>query len=62
MKFQEKILNTDDDVIWTCQYCGIHNVVWVDLTVGTKQDFMKIAESVAGQSNYSYIDKKNDFY
>jgi hypothetical protein len=34
-------LNTDDDFIWTCQYCGIHNVVWVDLTVGSKQDFIE---------------------
>jgi hypothetical protein len=34
-------LNTDDDFIWTCQYCGIHNVVWVDLTVGNKQDFIE---------------------
>ena len=38
---QEKILNTDDDFIWTCQYCGIHNVVWVDLTAGNKQDFIE---------------------
>ncbi len=34
-------MNTDDDFIWTCQYCGIHNVVWVDLTVGGKQDFFE---------------------
>lgn len=32
-------MNTDDDLIWTCQYCGVHNVVWVDLTVQGKQDF-----------------------
>jgi hypothetical protein len=32
-------LNTDDDLVWTCQYCGVHNVVWVDLTAGYKQDF-----------------------
>lgn len=38
---KEKILNTDDDFIWTCQYCGIHNVVWVDLTAGNKQDFIE---------------------
>lgn len=32
-------MNTDDDLVWTCQYCGVHNVVWVDLTVAGKQDF-----------------------
>jgi hypothetical protein len=34
-------LNTDDDFVWACQYCGIQNVVWVDLTVGNKQDFIE---------------------
>jgi len=34
---RKKVL-PDDDVVWVCQYCGTHNAVWVDLTVG-KQDF-----------------------
>jgi len=36
-----RFVNTDNDLIWTCQYCGIHNVVWVDLTAGNKQDFIE---------------------
>jgi hypothetical protein len=32
---------TDDDLAWTCQYCGVQNIVWVDLTVGNKQDFVE---------------------
>jgi hypothetical protein len=30
---------SDDDVIWICQYCGKENDVWVDFTIGNKQDF-----------------------
>lgn len=30
---------TDDDLEWTCQYCGVQNTVWVDLTIDGKQDF-----------------------
>jgi len=36
-----RFVNTDNDFIWICQYCGIHNVVWVDLTAGNKQDFIE---------------------
>ena len=25
-------MNTDEDMVWTCQYCGVQNTVWVDLT------------------------------
>ena len=32
---------SDDEVIWVCQYCGIHNPLWVDLTVTGKQDFVE---------------------
>ncbi len=35
-----KKVHTDDDVVWVCQYCGTHNAVWTDLTVG-KQDFIE---------------------
>lgn len=34
-------MNTDDDMVWTCQYCGIQNTVWVDLTVDDTQDFIE---------------------
>lgn len=35
------VMITDDDLTWTCQYCGVHNIVWVDLTVKGKQDFIE---------------------
>ena len=34
-------MQTDEDVVWTCQYCGVHNSVWLDLTVDEKQDFIE---------------------
>jgi len=34
-------MNTDEDMVWTCQYCGVQNTVWVDLTVDDKQDFFE---------------------
>jgi hypothetical protein len=34
-------MNTDEDMVWTCQYCGVQNTVWVDLTVDEKQDFIE---------------------
>jgi Cysteine-rich CPXCG len=34
-------MNTDEDMVWTCQYCGVQNTVWVDLTVDGKQDFIE---------------------
>jgi len=34
-------MQTDDDLVWRCQYCGVENTVWVDLTVGDKQDFIE---------------------
>ncbi|NWF50597.1 MAG: CPXCG motif-containing cysteine-rich protein [Ignavibacteriaceae bacterium] len=34
-------MQTDDELIWPCQYCGAENTVWVDLTVGGKQDFVE---------------------
>jgi hypothetical protein len=34
-------MQTDDDLVWRCQYCGVENTVWVDLTVGNKQDFIE---------------------
>ncbi len=34
-------MNTDEDMVWTCQYCGVQNTVWVDLTVDDKQDFIE---------------------
>jgi len=32
---------SDEDLIWMCQYCGVQNTVWVDLTIRTKQDFIE---------------------
>jgi hypothetical protein len=26
-------MNTDEDLVWVCQYCGVHNTVWVDLFI-----------------------------
>lgn len=34
-------MNTDEDLVWTCQYCGVQNTVWVDLTVQGRQDFIE---------------------
>jgi hypothetical protein len=34
-------MQTDDDLVWKCQYCGVENTVWVDLTAGDKQDFIE---------------------
>jgi hypothetical protein len=39
--FERDNMITDDDVVWTCQYCGIHNTLWVDLTVKGKQDLVE---------------------
>jgi hypothetical protein len=32
---------TDEDIVWICQYCGVSNSVWVDLTIDGKQDFIE---------------------
>jgi hypothetical protein len=34
-------MQTDDDLVWRCQYCGVENTVWVDLTAGGEQDFIE---------------------
>ena len=34
-------MNTDEDLVWRCQYCGVQNTVWVDLTVQGRQDFIE---------------------
>lgn len=34
-------MQTDDTLTWICQYCGIDNAVWVDLTIEGKQDFIE---------------------
>jgi hypothetical protein len=43
IKAKPELIQTDNDYIWICQYCGVNNIVWVDLTVeGTnKQDFVE---------------------
>ena len=34
-------MQTDDTLTWICQYCGVDNAVWVDLTIEDKQDFVE---------------------
>ena len=34
-------MQTDEDLVWRCQYCGVENTVWVDLTIDEKQDFIE---------------------
>jgi Cysteine-rich CPXCG len=34
-------MRTDDELTWVCQYCGVRNYVWVDLTIDGKQDFVE---------------------
>lgn len=41
MNTREKMQTTDEDVVWTCQYCGEQNSVWIDLTINGKQDFIE---------------------
>ncbi len=41
MEEEPESYQTDDDFVWTCQYCGVKNSVWVDLTVEGKQDFVE---------------------
>lgn len=34
-------MRTDDSLAWNCQYCGVENFVWIDLTIDGKQDFVE---------------------
>lgn len=34
-------LQIDEDLVWQCQYCGVENTVWVDLTIEGDQDFVE---------------------
>ncbi len=34
-------MQVEEDLVWVCQYCGIHNTVDVDLTINVKQDFVE---------------------
>jgi hypothetical protein len=34
-------MQAEEELIWTCQYCGIHNTVFMDLTVSGKQDIIE---------------------
>jgi hypothetical protein len=34
-------MQAEDEIVWVCQYCGIHNTVNVDFTVSGKQDFIE---------------------
>jgi hypothetical protein len=36
-----KYSHPDDRIVWVCQYCGIHNELWIDLTIEGKQDFVE---------------------
>jgi hypothetical protein len=37
-------MQTDDVLIWICQYCGEENELWIDMTVTDKQDFIEDCE------------------
>ncbi|MBA4251201.1 MAG: hypothetical protein C0425_05020 [Chlorobiaceae bacterium] len=30
-----------DEIVWVCQYCGVHNTVEIDFTISGKQDFVE---------------------
>ncbi len=34
-------MQVEDEIIWSCQYCGTHNIVRVDFTMNGKQDFVE---------------------
>ena len=34
-------MQVEEDLVWVCQYCSIHNTVDVDLTIRGKQDFVE---------------------
>ena len=34
-------MQTDDIIIWICQYCGEENELWIDLTIEDEQDFIE---------------------
>lgn len=34
-------MQAEDTLEWICQYCGVDNSVWVDLTIEGKQDFVE---------------------
>ena len=40
-KYMQKMQSTDDDITWECQYCGVLNSIWIDLTIEGKQDFIE---------------------
>jgi hypothetical protein len=39
--FMQKMQSTDEYVVWACQYCGVNNSLWIDLTIEGKQDFIE---------------------
>jgi hypothetical protein len=40
-KMRNNEVRTDDEIVWSCQYCGSDNGVWVDFTIRGKQDFIE---------------------
>lgn len=38
---EDRKMQTDDSLDWICQYCGVDNSVWIDLTIEGKQDFIE---------------------
>lgn len=34
-------MQVEEEIIWSCQYCGTHNFVMVDFTMSGKQDFVE---------------------
>ena len=37
-------MQTDDVLMWVCQYCGEENELWVDLTLLEQQDIIEDCE------------------
>jgi predicted nuclease of predicted toxin-antitoxin system len=52
-------MQAEDELVWTCQYCGVHNVVWIDLTTQGKQDFTEDCR-ICCRPNRIIITKDND--
>ena len=53
-------MQTDDIITWTCQYCGIDNELWIDLTIEDEQDLIEDCEICCRPNRLIIIhDKEN---
>lgn len=53
-------INSDDELIWQCQYCSIHNTVWVDFTLRGKQDFIEECRICCRPNRIIVINNQDD--